>query len=71
MRRRVTCPPVDLPQVKAARWALTAAEMDLRAAVEQAHEAGASWQALGEALGVSKQTAWQRYGRWQARELVP
>jgi hypothetical protein len=28
-----------------------------------ARAAGASWQMIGEALGMSKQAAWERYGR--------
>lgn len=30
-------------------------------AVEDAHDAGATWEAIGEALGVSRQAAQQRY----------
>jgi hypothetical protein len=33
------------------------------AAVEQAREAGATWQEIGEALGVSRQAAFQRFGK--------
>jgi len=29
--------------------------------VQQAREAGESWTAIGEALGVSRQTAWERF----------
>lgn len=28
-----------------------------------AREAGASWQMIGEALGMSKQAAWEKYGK--------
>jgi hypothetical protein len=33
------------------------------AAVEQAREAGATWHEVGEALGVTRQAAFQRFGR--------
>ena len=32
-----------------------------RESVQQAREAGHSWTQIGEALGVTKQTAWERY----------
>jgi hypothetical protein len=34
-----------------------------RESVERAREAGHSWTQIGEALGVTKQTAWERYSR--------
>ena len=39
------------------------AERLLVAAVQQARDDGASWQTIGDALGVSRQAAFQRYGR--------
>jgi hypothetical protein len=33
----------------------------LRHLVQQAREAGQSWTAIGEALGVSRQAAWERF----------
>lgn len=32
-----------------------------RESVQRAREAGHSWTQIGEALGVTKQTAWERY----------
>lgn len=40
-----------------------AAEKVMRAVVGQARQDGATWQAIGDALGVSRQAAFQRYGR--------
>lgn len=41
----------------------TAAEDVTRAVVGQARQEGATWQAVGDALGVSRQAAFQRYGK--------
>lgn len=41
----------------------TAAEGVVRAVVQQARQNGATWQAIGDALGVSRQAAFQRYGK--------
>lgn len=35
----------------------------VRAVVQQARERGTTWQAIGDALGVSRQAAFQRYGK--------
>ncbi|QYF74410.1 DUF3887 domain-containing protein [Cryobacterium sp. PAMC25264] len=40
-----------------------AAEDIVRAVVQQSRERGATWQAIGDALGVSRQAAFQRYGK--------
>jgi hypothetical protein len=37
------------------------AERDLRAAVAVARAAGHSWELIGEALGVTRQSAWERF----------
>ncbi|KAF2417598.1 DUF3887 domain-containing protein [Microbacterium sp. B35-30] len=39
------------------------AERVVVAAVQQARSEGTSWQAIGDALGVTRQAAFQRYGR--------
>lgn len=40
-----------------------AADEVVRAVVRQAREDGATWQVVGDALGVTRQAAFQRYGR--------
>ncbi len=45
-----------------------AAETHLRAAVDAARARGASWQLIGEALGVSRQAAFKRFGSAAALE---
>lgn len=40
-----------------------AADDVVRAVVQQARHHGVTWQAVGDALGVSRQAAFQRYGR--------
>ncbi len=47
----------------AADAAVADAEAALRDAVRAAREAGDSWSIIGEALGVSKQAAQQRFSR--------
>jgi hypothetical protein len=42
---------------------LEAAREHLRHKVKRAVEAGASWADIGEALGVSRQAAWERFGK--------
>ena len=41
----------------------TALDKLTRESVQRAREAGHSWTQIGEALGVTKQTAWERYSR--------
>ncbi|WP_382304428.1 DUF3887 domain-containing protein [Herbiconiux sp. UC225_62] len=50
----------------AIRYALqiqAAADDVVRAVVQQARERGVTWQTIGDALGVSRQAAFQRYGK--------
>lgn len=49
--------------IRAARANLEQAEADLRAAVQQAREAGDSWTVIGAALETTRQAAYQRFGR--------
>lgn len=46
-----------------AREHLEAAERELRDAVAAARKAGDSWTVIGAALGVTRQSAWERFGR--------
>jgi hypothetical protein len=46
-----------------ARRNLSAAEQELRDAVQAAREAGDSWTVIGAALDISRQAAQQRFGR--------
>lgn len=41
----------------------SAAEDVVRAVVHEARQTGVTWQVIGDALGVSRQAAFQRYGR--------
>jgi uncharacterized NAD(P)/FAD-binding protein YdhS len=43
------------------RRAATALEKAMTQTVAAAREAGQSWTAIGDALGVTKQTAWERF----------
>lgn len=49
--------------VVAARDLLTTAEAALQAAVDRARTGGQSWREIGNALGTSRQAAFQRFGR--------
>jgi hypothetical protein len=51
-----------LQAIEAARHRLTEAEVELARAVALARSSGCSWSQLGQALGVSRQGAQQRYG---------
>ncbi|WP_159233282.1 DUF3887 domain-containing protein [Mycolicibacterium vanbaalenii] len=53
--------PIDL--VLAAHQIRDGAEALMAAAVQQAREAGRTWQDIGQVLGVSRQAAFQRYGK--------
>jgi hypothetical protein len=52
-----------LDRVRAARHIQDLADDLMAAAVEQARAAGRTWQDIGEILGVSRQAAFQRYGK--------
>src|SRR5690242_13478099 len=53
--------PLEL--VRAAHKVQERAEVLMAAAVEDAREAGRTWQEIGEVLGVSRQAVFQRYGK--------
>lgn len=50
-------------RIIAARKNLDAAKDELQAAVDAARDAGDSWTVIGAALDVSKQAAYQRFGK--------
>jgi hypothetical protein len=52
-----------LDGLREARRVSAALDKLTRESVARAREAGHSWTQIGEALGVTKQTAWERYGR--------
>ncbi|AQT79920.1 DUF3887 domain-containing protein [Mycolicibacterium litorale] len=53
--------PIEL--VRAAHEIRDGAEALMAAVVRQARQAGRTWQEIGDALGVSRQAAFQRYGK--------
>lgn len=54
---------VHFRRIQAARANLTAAEDDLREAVQAARDAGDSWTIIGAALNTTRQAAQQRFGK--------
>ena len=56
-------PQKELDNVAKALGELRAAQDKLRNRVRQAVAAGASWADVGEALGVTRQAAWERFGK--------
>lgn len=61
-----TTPAEDIADLRAIAAAVNdrdAAEQRIRDAVDAARAAGRSWARIGIALGISKQAAWERYGR--------
>lgn len=50
----------DVARVVARRAAL---DREIAVCVAAARAAGVPWQMIGDALGVKKQTAWEKYGR--------
>jgi hypothetical protein len=50
-------------RIIAAAEALKGAEAELRGAVAAARAAGDTWDAIGVALGISRQAAYQRFGK--------
>jgi predicted neutral ceramidase superfamily lipid hydrolase len=53
----------EAERIRAAARAVDHARRDLEAAVHEAREAGLSWSAVGQALGTSRQAAWERFAR--------
>lgn len=61
----VTAGEADSPLAQLDSLGLIAFELErlTRTMVEAARGDGASWQAIGDALGTSRQAAWERFGR--------
>jgi hypothetical protein len=53
-------------RIIAAADAVDAAQVELRAAVGAARQAGDTWAMIGVALGISRQAAYQRFGQGDA-----
>lgn len=53
---------MDISILETAADAYDDANANLLAAVQQARREGASWSTIGDAIGVSKQAAQQKYG---------
>ncbi|MDG4663230.1 DUF3887 domain-containing protein [Mycobacterium sp. 236(2023)] len=53
----------SLALIRAAREVQEGSESLMAAAVDQARDAGRTWKEIGEVLGVSRQAAFQRYGK--------
>ena len=49
-------------RIIAAKESIDAGESELRAAVDAARAAGDTWAAIGVALGITRQAAFQRFG---------
>jgi predicted S18 family serine protease len=58
---RVLDRPTD--RVRAVSTAIAQQETQLLKAVAEAREAGEPWEAIGRALGTSRQAAWERFYR--------
>jgi hypothetical protein len=56
-------PPSYLDLVRRARDADALAEQVLRLSVQQCRDAGHTWQEIGDLLGVTRQAAFQRFGK--------
>ena len=56
-------PPAYLDLVRRAREVDELAEQVLRLSVQQARDAGHTWQEIGDLLGVTRQAAFQRFGK--------
>jgi hypothetical protein len=64
-------PGAELAELMAAAAGLAAAEERLARALAGARGAGASWAQVGDALGISRQAAQQRFGANAAKSSAP
>jgi ATP-dependent Clp protease ATP-binding subunit ClpX len=56
-------PAALLDAVERAQKEAAAANIRLHDAATAAHEAGISWAKIGDVLGVTRQAAWERFGK--------
>jgi len=52
-----------LADLRRARETLDNAQTAISALVAEARAQGASWQGIGDALGITRQSAWERFGK--------
>lgn len=52
-------------RIKDAQHQMAKAKTELQAAVDLARQADATWADIGNVLGVSRQAAWERFGKKQ------
>ena len=52
---------IFVQRIAALRWCVP--DTTLQAAIDDARDAGVSWQAIGDALGIARGNAYQRYRR--------
>lgn len=62
-RRRVGEGPGDIASLRQLAELADEVDQAIRAAAQDLHDAGHSWTEIGDALGVSRQAARQRFGR--------
>lgn len=55
--------PAYLDLVRSAQTAVEMAEQVLKLCVQQSRDAGHTWQQVGDLLGVTRQAAFQRFGK--------
>jgi hypothetical protein len=69
MNESRTNPESDLGKLSELHQAIVTNRRDLAAAVASARLEGASWNAIGRALGISRQAAWKAYATLEERPL--
>jgi uncharacterized NAD(P)/FAD-binding protein YdhS len=57
-----------LADLRRAREQLDNTQTAISALVAEARARGASWQGIGDALGITRQSAWERFGKREQAE---